>query len=172
MSLMLKARPLSSGQVVLEPLRPRHAAELAPVLADPALYRYIGGEPPNLAELRSRFDRQSTGASPDGHDAWLNWVIRTPDTHTAAGTMQVTIRDGQAPPVAEVAWVVGSAYQRRGLAKAAACLVVDWLHEHGVVELCAHVNSENHPSAAVAASIGLSPTRETRDGEQVWRSAP
>lgn len=167
---MLKAQPLKSMQVELEPLRPDHAAELAPLLADPALYRYIGGEPPSLPELRSRFERQSTGISPDGREAWLNWVIRTPDTHAAAGTVQATVSADGAAAVAELAWVVATVHQGRGLAKAAARVVVNWLREHGVRELCAHVNPHNRASAAVAASIGLSPTEAMHEGERTWRS--
>ncbi|MGG7611734.1 GNAT family N-acetyltransferase, partial [Streptomyces sp. ZG43] len=38
-------RPLRTTRLDLLPLHPDHAAELAPVLADPALHTYTGGEP-------------------------------------------------------------------------------------------------------------------------------
>ena len=40
-----RARPLTTRRLMLEPLRPDHARELAPVLADPALHAFTGGEP-------------------------------------------------------------------------------------------------------------------------------
>ena len=40
-----RAEPLTTERLALEPLRPDHAHELAPVLADPALHAFTGGEP-------------------------------------------------------------------------------------------------------------------------------
>jgi len=41
------AAPIATGRLLLEPLWPAPAAELAPVLADPALYVFTGGGPPS-----------------------------------------------------------------------------------------------------------------------------
>ena len=37
---------LESERLVLEPLRVEHAEELAPLLDDPRLHEFIGGDPP------------------------------------------------------------------------------------------------------------------------------
>ena len=59
-----RAEPLTTERLVLEPLRPDHAHELAPVLADPALHAFTGGAPATEDELRARFARQASGGRP------------------------------------------------------------------------------------------------------------
>ena len=88
-----RAEALTTPRLVLEPLRPEHARELAPVLDDPALHAFIGGEPASEAELHARFARQAEGQSPDGAQGWLNWVARDRATHAPVGTVQATITD-------------------------------------------------------------------------------
>ena len=167
--MRLAAEPLRSSEVCLAPLQVSDAEELAPLLADPALHRFIGGEPPDLAELRSRFARQCEGVSPDGREVWLNWVVRTGAAQHAAGTVQATVTESEDGRVAELAWVIGTAYQGRGLAKAAALLVARWLSRHCVEHLRAHIHPEHRASQAVAASLGLCPTECISEGERRWQ---
>ena len=56
-----RAEALATPRLVLEPLRPDHARELASVLADPALHAFTGGEPADEDDLRARFARQAVG---------------------------------------------------------------------------------------------------------------
>jgi RimJ/RimL family protein N-acetyltransferase len=167
---MLIAQPLRSQPVTLEPLRVSDAEELAPLLGDDSLYRFIGGASADVDELRSRFARQVRGVSPDGREVWLNWIVRTGPGLDAAGTLQATVSNDQTGPVAELAWVIGTAHQGQGLAKAAAGIVAGWLSSHGVTRLRAHIHPEHAASQAVAISIGLRPTPQTVDGEQRWQS--
>ena len=110
------------GDVVrLEPLAVVHAEEMAGVLADPALYEFIGGEPPDAATLRERYARLVVGRSGDGLEEWLNWIVRDPDG-AAAGTVQATVTEGGSH--AEVAWVIGVPWQGRGYATDAARTLV------------------------------------------------
>lgn len=153
---------------MLEPLSAEHADELAPVLNDVALHRFIGGAPADASELRERFARQARGVSPDGQERWLNWVIRERAAAAALGTMQATVTS--ADQVAELAWVIGTAYQGRGYAKESAALVASWLRTQGVRTLRAHIHPEHDASAAVARSIGLLPTGTFKDGEVRWES--
>ena len=118
---------------------PDHADEMAPVLDDVALHRFIGGQPATREELRDRYTQQAVGRSPDGAQRWLNWIIRRRDTGQAVGTTQATVRDDEGLLVAEVAWVVAS------------------------------VHPQHHASMAVAQAVGLSPTDVVTDGEVRWQ---
>ncbi len=139
------------------------------LLADRALYAFYDDEAsPTLDELRARYARQSAGVSPDGSEAWHNWILRLLATGSAAGFVQATVRDG----VADLAWVVGTAYQGQGLASEAALAVRDWLTGSGAV-VQAHIAPGNAASEAVARRIGLLLTDEVDgDGERLWRAGP
>ncbi len=81
------------------------------MLSDPALYVVTGGEPPTVAQLEARYDRQVVGRSSDGLETWHNWVVRERATGEAAGFVQATVTSTEAGPRAELAWVVGTAWQ-------------------------------------------------------------
>lgn len=137
------------------------------VLADPAIYGFTGGDPPTLEQLRARYAHQARGISPDGHERWLNWVVRERATGRAAGFVQATIE--LATGVADVAWVVTPACQGRGLAREAATAMVAWLCDGGRASaIVAHVHPEHHASGAVAAAVGLAPTARWHAGEVRW----
>ncbi|MFF6773266.1 GNAT family N-acetyltransferase [Streptomyces sp. NPDC012637] len=160
----LAAAPLRGARLDLEPLRPGHAAELADALADPALHAFVGGAPLTEPELRARHARMLAG-SPDPAVSWCNWVLRLRGSGEAVGTVQATV----GPEGAEIAWVVGTPWQGRGLAREAAVALADWLRSRGVPALVAHVHPDHHASAAVAAAAGLAPTEVLQDGERRWQ---
>lgn len=163
------ADPIDSERLVLEPLRVEHADEMVTVLADPALYVFIGGSPPTPADLRTRYERWVAGST-DPAVSWCNWVIRLHDTGRLAGTVQATVDTGGETTVAEIAWVVGTAWQGRGLASEAAGALVAWLRERAVGTVVAHVHPDHRASARVAAAAGLRRTDEWQDGEVTWRA--
>ncbi|MCG8923115.1 GNAT family N-acetyltransferase [Lentzea sp. CC55] len=154
---------ISTARLDLIPLRVDHAAEMAEVLADPALHTFTGGAPLTPEALQARYERLTAG-SPDPGTRWLNWVITLRDENRLTGTVQATITDH----VAEVSWVVGIPWQGRGIAREAAQGLVTWLRTQPVHTVIAHVHPNHHASAAVAASAGLTPTSEVRDGEVRW----
>lgn len=155
---------IRTARLDLLPLRVEHADAMAGVLADPALYTFTGGSPPALGQLRTRYARLAAGA-PDGGTVWGNWVLRLRADGGLCGYVQVTIRDG----VAEVAWVVGTPWQGRGLAGEAARALVARLRRLPLRAVVAHVHPGHHASAAVAASAGLERTDLVHDDEAVWR---
>lgn len=161
---------LESERLVLEPLRPEHADELAPVLDDIALHRFIGGVPDTVEELRARFQRQAVGRSPDGQDGWLNWTVRARPTGQAVGTMQATVSGSGRHRAAVLAWVIGIPYQRQGFASEAAGLVVSWLRGRGVSCVRARIHPGHDASMRVARAVGLLPTDVVQDGEVRWES--
>jgi RimJ/RimL family protein N-acetyltransferase len=161
------ARTITTERLDLLPLRVGHAEEMAAVLADPALHAFIGGEPETPQGLRSRY-RRLTAGSGDPAVGWLNWVVRLRDASCLTGTVQATVRFDGAGAVAEVAWVVGTSWQGRGIATEAARGLVDWLARQGVRMVAAHIHPGHLASAAVAAAAGLEATGEWHDGEIRW----
>jgi RimJ/RimL family protein N-acetyltransferase len=146
-----------------------HAEELAALLDDPELHRFIGGDPGTLHEVSARVRRQVAGASPDGRQGWLNWVLRLrTEDRAAVGTLQATLTGSQA----ELAWVVVSAHQGRGYAGEAARAVRDWLRTEGIDTFIAHIHPDHAASAGVARRLGLVPTAARQDGEVRWTSSP
>lgn len=157
---------LVSARLRLEPVTAAHAPEMVRALADPALYRFTGGEPPELDALAARYARLEAGSSPDGAESWLNWIIRTGDDATAAGYVQATV--GRSGLEATVAWVVAASHQGRGLATEAAGTMLTWLRAQGITTVSAWIHPEHHASEAVARRLGLAPTLERADGESRW----
>ncbi|WP_370939127.1 GNAT family N-acetyltransferase [Amycolatopsis sp. cg13] len=163
---MFTAQLIETTRLDLLPLSVSHAEEMASVLSDLTLHTYIGGAPDSLAALRSRYRRMTAG-SPDPAVCWLNWVIQLRDSGLV-GTVQATVSGA----VAEIAWVVGTPWQGRGIATEAARALVGWLVQQPVDEIIAHIHPENRASAAVAAAIGLTATDQWQDGEIRWATNP
>jgi RimJ/RimL family protein N-acetyltransferase len=159
--------PIATARLDLVPLQVADAGEMAGVLADAALYAFIGGQPPTEAELVDRYRAQVRGRSADGREAWRNWVVRERTSGVAAGFVQATITGGGSR--AEVAWLIGVPWQGRGYATEAARGLVAWLVGTGVDTIIAHVHPDHEASAAVAQRAGLVPTDAWIDGERVWR---
>jgi RimJ/RimL family protein N-acetyltransferase len=154
----MRAVPLRSERLTLEPVAAAHADELAPLLDDPDLHAFTGGEPLPLGALRERYARL------EGAEDRLNWIVRAgPD---AVGYVQATV-EGDA---AEVAWVIGVAHQRRGYAGEAAAAMVAWLRTQGVGRIAANIHPDHAASIAVARHLGLEPGAPRADGEIRWVS--
>lgn len=162
------ARAITTARLDLLPLRVEHAAEMAAVLSDPALHTFIGGVPDTPEALRSRYQRLTAG-SPDPAVSWLNWVIRLRDESCLTGTVQATVSPSGPGRIAEIAWVVGTPWQGRGIATEAARGLVDWLSQQPVQAVIAHIHPEHQASTAVATAAGLMPTDERHEGEIQWR---
>ena len=158
---------LTTPRLDLVPLRLEDADEMVAVLADERLYRFIGGRPPSLDELRARYARLAGGRSPDGTEAWHNWIVRRREDGRAVGIVQATIRsDGR---TADIAWVIGLPWQGSGHASEAAIELVRWLGTQDVGTVTARVHPDHVASAAVAERAGLRATDEIDHGERVWR---
>lgn len=155
---------IDTERLALLPLLVEHADELVAVLDDRELHTFIGGSPLLLPELRARYERQVAG-SPDPAVTWHNWAIRLRDEDCLVGTAQATVSES----TAEIAWVVATGWQGRGIASETARAVVGWLEQHGVHTVIAHIHPEHEASARVAAAAGLEPTDEVQDGEIRWQ---
>ncbi|MFF8784974.1 GNAT family N-acetyltransferase [Streptomyces sp. NPDC015125] len=162
---------IHTRRLTLLPLLADHAGELAAVLSDPALHTFTGGAPASPEALRTRHERLVAG-SPDPAVTWCNWVIQLRDRGCLAGTVQATVTVDAHGSAAEVAWVVGTDWQRRGIATEAARGLVAWLRHRSVQTLIAHIHPDHHASAAVAAAAGFTPTGHEQDGETRWQRVP
>ena len=158
--------PISTERLDLLPLRVEHAAEMAGVLSDPALHTFMGGSPESPVGLASRYERLVAGSS-DPTVSWCNWVISLRAERRLTGTVQATITSDELGSVAEIAWVVGTRWQGRGIATEAAQGLAGWLDDR-VHTLVAHIHPDHAASAAVAAACGLAPTDHVVDGEIRW----
>jgi RimJ/RimL family protein N-acetyltransferase len=158
---------LRTARLELAPLTVDDATEMSGVLADPALYAFTGGEPPDAPTLARRYARLVAGPADPSREAWHNWIMRLADDGTVVGTVQATVRP--ASREAEIAWVTGVPWQGRGYATQAAAALVDWLAETGTTSVVALIHPDHPASAAVARHLGLLPTHELVDGERVWR---
>lgn len=185
--------PLVSSRLDLTPLRVADAEEMVDVLADPALYDVIGGEPPTVAALRERYRLQVRGHA-DGTETWHNWIVRLRSNGAAIGFVQATVtlrrseraaaENREAAPenpeaaaesraaAADIAWVIGTPWQGRGYAAEAAQALVAWLAaSDAATSVTAHIASGHLASEAVARRAGLEPTDEVDDGEVLWRAS-
>ena len=157
------ATRFDTERLALLPLHVEYAEEMAKVLADPGLYTFTGGEPPSVEVLEGRYTRQVAGSGDPG-ESWLNWVISSLQDDELVGYVQATVTAEEA----EIAWVLGTAWQGRGYAKEAAVGLVAWLQAQGARRIIAHVHPDHAASASVAAAAGLSRTDQFDDGEFLW----
>ena len=164
-----RADEIVTDRLRLTPLSPADADALFPVLDDERLHAFTGGRPDTLEELRARLRAWSSERSPDGRQAWLNWLVRSSEDGRILGTTQATVERAPHGLVTILAWTTATAEQGRGVAFAAAVAMADWLVGSGVAHLEAHVHPAHLASAAVARNVGLAPTDELVDGETVWR---
>jgi RimJ/RimL family protein N-acetyltransferase len=161
------AETITTERLDLLPLQVEHAAEMAAVLGDPALHTFIGGAPETPEGLLARYERLVAGPS-DPTVSWLNWVVSLRAEGRLTGTVQATLTPDPLGSVAEIAWVIGTGWQGRGIATEAVRGLVGWLDDKADV-IIAHVHPDHAASAAVAAGCGLVPTDEVVDGEIRWR---
>jgi len=164
----IEPETVHTGRLTLLPLAVEHAEEMATALSDPDLHTFIGGAPATAQALRTRYERMVVG-SPDPTVSWCNWVIQLNDAGCLTGTVQATITADDHGSAAEIAWVVGTPWQRRGIATEAARGLVTWLGQQEVRTVIAHIHPHHKASAAVATAAGLTPTDQWHDGEIRWQ---
>lgn len=157
---------LTTARLSLDPLRVEDADELAVLLADHELHRYIGGSPDPPDQLRARVSYQVLGHSADGSERWFNWVLRPMAQPVVVGQLQATVVPSS--DVATLAWLIGSVYQGQGLAREAAVAVAGWVRGFDGAKVQAYIHPEHEASMAIARSLGLVPTADVVDGEIRW----
>ena len=152
-------RRLSGEGLVLEPQIEAHAGELYAVLDDPELYVFTDDKGPARKDaLAARLAKLESRRSPDGTERWLNWVVRT-DEGAMVGYVQATVRAGN---VAEIAYVLGRTYWRRGYATAACRMLLAELRDtYRVERAVATLDPQNSASLALLRKLGFRPLSES-----------
>lgn len=164
---MLPLPVLSTARLELTPLSLEDAEPMVAVLADPRMYDFTGGQPPDAADLRRRYSQLATGRSSDGTEWWLNWIVHDRAERCRVGVVQTTVAADRGH--AAVAWEIGVPWQGAGRAREAAEAMVAWLTDSGVAVVEAAIAPGHAASEAVARHLGLTPTDDRDHGEVVWR---
>jgi RimJ/RimL family protein N-acetyltransferase len=151
--------PIRSRRLVLVPLRATDAEALVGLLEEAPLREWLRAD--DVAGLRERFAGWEARRSPDGREAWLNWIVRAVDGGRALGWVQATVR-GDA---ASVAYALLPSERGAGVASEALRALVRWL---GVGCVTAEIDDANVASGRVAAAAGFERTERIVDGERVW----
>jgi RimJ/RimL family protein N-acetyltransferase len=155
--------PSASGVVQLAPLCASDADELVGLLAESDLRVWLRAR--DLEQLRRRFEGWEVRRSPDGREAWLNWVVRSREDGRALGWTQATVAKG----AALVAYAMLPEERRRGYAaEALRAMIAELREQHGVIFFEAHIEETNVGSQRVAGAAGFKHTDQTVRGEAVW----
>jgi len=144
----------AAGPLTLEPLAQAHAAGMYALLSDPALYEFGQAPPASAGQLAERYARLEARHSPDGVELWLNWVLRLADGRLA-GYVQATILPSD---VCFVAYLVGRAHWRQGLARAAVgAMLAELAAAYDVERFAAVLEAANYRSRGLLESLGFTP---------------
>ena len=153
-------------RVVLVPLHGGDADELAALLDDPFVRHALAVD--DVEGMRRRFAAWETRRSPDGRQAWLNWVVRARDDRRALGWAQATVEGTSA----SVAYALIGTERGQGAASDAVRALTRWLREtRAAGEVTASIAPENEASERVARAAGFTPTDRRHAGERVWVQA-
>lgn len=143
-------------RLVLEPLSHAHAEGLVQALSHPSVNAYLrAADVTTVDALHVRIDRLLRGA-PEG-EVWINFAIRHSDDGAILGRVEATSYGSWA----EIAYLVGAAYQRRSYATEAVRWLLSRLGAVGVHEVWAAVQPDNAGSCALLARCGFARCTET-----------
>ena len=145
-------RTLSAGDLRLEPQVAAHAEAMFVVLRDPAIYEFENEPPWSVDEVRERFAALESRASPNGHEQWLNWVVRLPSGELAGYVQATVYPSGRAA----VAYEFASAFWGRGYARRSLeAMFAELTLQHGVSLLSAVLKQANFRSLRLLQRLGF-----------------
>jgi ribosomal-protein-alanine N-acetyltransferase len=145
-------RTVTTPRLTLEPQVAAHAEAMFAVLGDPAIYAFENEPPRSLEWLRDRYEKLESRQSPDGREAWLNWVLRLADGQPI-GYVQATVHPDHH---AAIAYELGSAWWGQGLAQEGIGAMLELLAaECGVQRFTAVAKRANHRSLRLLQRLGF-----------------
>jgi len=148
---------LHTERLILEPLTPRHAVHLFPLLLDERIYRFIPDDPPTtIATLTQRYERLATRRSPSGDELWLNWAVRRKPGPQYIGTVQATVYSNHS---ANLAYVLAPVYWGHGYAtEACQRLLALLFNDYQVYAVRAEVDTRNTASQQLLERLAFDRT--------------
>ncbi|MBW4572683.1 MAG: GNAT family N-acetyltransferase [Tolypothrix carrinoi HA7290-LM1] len=154
MDLIAPETTLETSRLLLEPLLASHAANIYEQLLDERLYQFIPQEPPtSLQVVETRYRALSSRLSPDGKEAWLNWVVRLRTQNTYVGTLEATVHTNR---TATIAYMIFPPFWRQGYAKEGCERILNHLFKYyGVSVVAAEIDTRNIASIGLIESLGF-----------------
>ena len=154
---------LVTTRLRIDALRPDDAAALFAVRSDPAVARYQGWRPADLAGARAFIDRQSPAATPSG---WFQRAIRLREDGRLIGDLGVNLPEDAMDSV-EFGISLAPVGQGRGYADEAARALFDHVFGRlGRHRVHASVDPRNLACLALLRSLGM--RQEAHHRESLW----
>lgn len=153
MRLIAPETTLQTSRLLLEPLVTSHAAAIYEQMLDEKLYQFIPQSPPkSLQALERRYRVLSSRLSPDGQEAWLNWVMRLRDGNYI-GTLEATV---YANCTAAIAYMIFPLFWQQGYAKEGCGRLLDHLFkDYKVNVVSAEIDTRNIGSISLVEALGF-----------------
>jgi [ribosomal protein S5]-alanine N-acetyltransferase len=135
-------------------------------LQDEAIYQWISAVPPQSVDTFAEIcSKRECCLSPQGDDAWLNWVVRRADDGAYIGTLDAVV---DANDIAtNVGYLFFPKYWGKGYASEAVKALADHLESSGVLKMIATVTLGNVSSYRVLEKAGFVKTRIIPDNDLI-----
>jgi RimJ/RimL family protein N-acetyltransferase len=154
---------LATARLRIDALRPDDAAALFALRSDPAVARYQGWRPADLAAARAFIERQSSAAIPDG---WFQRAIRRREDGRLIGDLGVNL-PGDAKASVEFGISLAPAGQGQGYAGEAVRALFDHVFGRlGRHRIQASVDPRNLACLGLLRSLGM--RQEAHHRESLW----
>lgn len=155
----LDEKLIKTERLILLPLKANHAEKMFPGLSDVSSYDFTPDSPyQDVAALDERYRRLESRRSPDGQEAWLNWVISSAATREFLGYVQFTVKPVEQRAL--VAYFVFAAHRRLGIAsEAIRASMAEVVASFRVARVDAEIDTRNAASIALIEKLGFLRTR-------------
>jgi len=155
---------IATSRLTLEPLGAAHAERLFEPFCDPALYKFLPGDPPaSLDAMRERYRRLEMRRSPDGEQLWLNWAVKHRSA-AYAGLVEATVNKDAS---AHIAYFTFRDFQRQGFAtEAVEAVLMGLKNDVGVERALALVDTRNERSWRLLERLGFKRQKLIKDADE------
>lgn len=146
---------IHTRRLTLHPLKAAHAERMFEGLSDVASYAFTPDDPfSDVAALAARYKLLESRRSPDGAEAWLNWVIESDETRQLLGYVQFTVLPSERRAL--VAYFVFAPHRRQGVAFEAVWITLARvIADYALLRVDAQIDTRNSASIALVESLGF-----------------